>query len=101
MTGWKGLYVNQFFTKRINELTKDESENILQYLFRHQAQNYNHHVRFKWEKDDVAIWDNRSTMHTGIFDIGKAKRDGDRTCSLGEKPFYDPNSKSRKADLGL
>ena len=61
VTGWKGLYVNKSFTKRINELTKDESENMLNYLFRHIAENFNFQVRFRWEQDDLAIWDNRST----------------------------------------
>jgi alpha-ketoglutarate-dependent taurine dioxygenase len=30
VTGWKGLYVNKYFTSRINELTKDESDDLLQ-----------------------------------------------------------------------
>lgn len=54
VTGWKGLYVNKSFTKRINELSKDESENLLNYLFRHIAENFNYQVRFKWERDDLA-----------------------------------------------
>lgn len=33
MTGWKSVYVNRGFTRRINEVTKDESDVILQYLF--------------------------------------------------------------------
>lgn len=47
----------------------------------------------------LAIWDNRSSQHSGIFDFGKAKRVGDRCVSIGEKPFLDPNSKSRAEDL--
>lgn len=39
VTGWKSVYVNRGFTNRINEVTKDESDVILQYLFNvsHQA----------------------------------------------------------------
>lgn len=37
-TGLQGLYVNQSFTSRINELSWDESDALLQYLFRLQAQ---------------------------------------------------------------
>lgn len=33
MTGWKSVYVNRGFTKRINGVTKDESDMLLQYLF--------------------------------------------------------------------
>jgi hypothetical protein len=33
VTGWKSVFVNKAFTKRIVELTKDESDVILTYLF--------------------------------------------------------------------
>lgn len=33
VTGWKSVFVNKAFTKRIVELTKDESDVILGYLF--------------------------------------------------------------------
>jgi alpha-ketoglutarate-dependent taurine dioxygenase len=33
VTGWKAVFVNKAFTKRIVELTKDESDVILGYLF--------------------------------------------------------------------
>ena len=32
-TGWKSVYVNRGFTRRINGVTKDESDVLLQYLF--------------------------------------------------------------------
>lgn len=35
VTGWKGLFVNRGFTKKINELTKAESDNLLEFLFNH------------------------------------------------------------------
>lgn len=40
MTGWKGLFVNRGFTKRINELSPDESEQVLNYLFRLTTDNH-------------------------------------------------------------
>ena len=33
VTGWKSVFVNKGFTKRINSVTKDESDLILGYLF--------------------------------------------------------------------
>jgi len=56
--------VNLRFTKRIVELTKDESDDVLEYLFRHVAENHDFQVRFKWNKNDLAIWDNRSSYHS-------------------------------------
>lgn len=35
VTGWKGLFVNRGFTKRINELTKGESDEVLDFLWEH------------------------------------------------------------------
>jgi alpha-ketoglutarate-dependent taurine dioxygenase len=81
VTGWKGLFVNKEyftpllyeyltnnrFTKRIVEVTRDESDAILDYLFRHISQNHDLQVRFKWNKNDIAIWDNRSTYHTATY----------------------------------
>jgi alpha-ketoglutarate-dependent taurine dioxygenase len=55
------------FTKRIVELTKDESDSLLEYLFRQVSQNHDLQVRFKWNKNDIAIWDNRSTFHTATY----------------------------------
>lgn len=40
VTGWKGLFVNRGFTKRINELSPDESEQVLGYLFRLTTDNH-------------------------------------------------------------
>ncbi|KAG9672662.1 putative TfdA family taurine dioxygenase, partial [Aureobasidium melanogenum] len=98
VTGWKSVYVNRGFTRRINGVTKDESDMLLQYLFNLVTQNHDAQVRFKWNKNDLAIWDNRSTWHTATYDY-EAARAGDRVCSLGEKPFLDPASSSRRDAL--
>jgi hypothetical protein len=62
VTGWKSVYVNKGFTKRINGLSKDESDTLLAYLFGLVAQNHDAQVRYRWSKNDCAIWDNRSTQ---------------------------------------
>ncbi|KAH0359258.1 putative TfdA family taurine dioxygenase, partial [Aureobasidium melanogenum] len=98
VTGWKSVYVNRGFTRRINGVTKDESDMLLQYLFNLVTQNHDAQVRFKWNKNDLAIWDNRSTWHTATYDY-EAARAGDRVCSLGEKPFLDLASSSRRDAL--
>ncbi|KAL3467001.1 hypothetical protein BJX64DRAFT_249407 [Aspergillus heterothallicus] len=98
VTGWKSVYVNKGFTKRINGVTKDESDVLLQYLFNLVTQNHDAQVRFKWRKNDLAIWDNRSTWHTATYDYAET-RTGDRVCSLGEAPYLDLDSRSRKQAL--
>ena len=63
--------------------------------------NHDLQVRFKWKNvNDIAIWDNRSTFHTATYDIEEqGERYGVRTVSIGEAPFFDPESKSRHEDL--
>jgi alpha-ketoglutarate-dependent taurine dioxygenase len=98
VTGWKCVYVNKGFTHRILGVTKDESDLLLQYLFNLVVQNHDLQVRFRWTKDALAIWDNRSTWHCATFDYEEA-RAGDRVASLGEAPFLDICSKSRREAL--
>lgn len=100
VTGWKSVFVNKGFTKRINGITKDESDLLLNYLINLVTQNHDAQVRFKWKQNDMAIWDNRSTWHCATYDYVEA-RAGDRVCSLGEKPFLDKASKGRREALGL
>ncbi|KAK3313277.1 alpha-ketoglutarate-dependent taurine dioxygenase [Apodospora peruviana] len=100
VTGWKSVYVNKGFTKRINGVTKDESDILLSYLFNLVTQNHDAQVRFRWRKNDLAIWDNRSTWHCATYDYAQA-RAGDRVCSLGEAPYLDLSSTGRKEALGL
>jgi hypothetical protein len=50
------------FTTRIVELNEEESENLLAYLTRHVSENHDMQVRFRWSKNDVAIWDNRRVL---------------------------------------
>ncbi|KAG9245897.1 alpha-ketoglutarate-dependent taurine dioxygenase [Calycina marina] len=100
VTGWKSVFVNKGFTKRINGVTKDESDLLLQYLINLVTQNHDAQVRFKWNKNDLAIWDNRSNWHCATYDY-EAARAGDRVCSLGEAPFLDLASMGRREALGL
>lgn len=48
----------------------------------------------------IAIWDNRSTFHSAIFDYeDQGDRLGIRAVGIGERPFLDPQSSSRQEAL--
>lgn len=47
------------FTRRIVGVPKAESDAILQFLFHQISDNPDFQVRFRWERDSIAIWDNR------------------------------------------
>lgn len=95
VTGWKSVYVNKGFTKRINGVTRDESDMLLKYLLDLVVHNHDAQVRFRWNKNDIAVWDNRATWHTASYDYSE-QRAGDRVCSLGEAPYLDLSSKGRR-----
>lgn len=53
-------------------------------------------------ENDLAIWDNRSVYHAATPDYenqGLGDRKGQRAVGLGEKPYLDPNSVSRREAL--
>ncbi|KXS15323.1 taurine catabolism dioxygenase, partial [Gonapodya prolifera JEL478] len=96
VTGWKSLFVNKGFTKRIVELSKTESDALLNFLFDHIAGGFDFQVRFKWNIGDIAIWDNRSVFHSATRDFDPSiVRRGNRVAPLGEKPYFDGASLSR------
>ncbi|KII84889.1 hypothetical protein PLICRDRAFT_45724 [Plicaturopsis crispa FD-325 SS-3] len=101
VTGYKTLFVNRTFTKKILELTPDESDDVLQYLSRHVSENHDLQVRYRWSVNDVALWDNRATFHTATNDYFNDLRQGNRVVGIGERPYFDPESKSRREVLSL
>ncbi|KAJ3295528.1 hypothetical protein HDU79_009041 [Rhizoclosmatium sp. JEL0117] len=103
VTGWKSVFAGNGFTTRINELTKDESDIVIKHLANLISQNHDIQVRYRWGKNDVAIWDNRSSFHSATtdFDGDVYLRLGERATGLGERPYLDPNSTSRREALGI
>ncbi|KAI9470863.1 MAG: hypothetical protein EXX96DRAFT_542926 [Benjaminiella poitrasii] len=96
VTGWKALYIQPGFTQSIVGLSRHESDTILNYLFYHLTGGVDFQVRFKWEENSVAVWDNRVTNHNAIFDyLEIGARHGWRVTPQAEVPYLDPNSKSR------
>ncbi|ORX46130.1 TauD-domain-containing protein [Hesseltinella vesiculosa] len=96
VTGWKSLYVQPVFTRRIEGLRKHESDAILKLLYEHINGGYDFTVRVKWETNTVVVWDNTVTSHNAIFDyLDVGTRHGWRATSQAEAPYFDPNGKSK------
>lgn len=85
-TGRKTLYVNPNFTVRIVGLEQEESETLLSYLFRH-SQLPEFQVRFRWEANSIAFWDNRATQHYANSDYYPNRRVAERVAIVGERPY--------------
>jgi len=61
-TGKSALYVSELMTEEIVGLPEAESREILEFLFKHQAQpqfQYEH----VWKPRDLIAWDNRCSIH--------------------------------------
>ena len=82
----KSLFVNEGFTTRINELSEAESEAILKLLFAH-ATRPEYTIRWRWQENDVAFWDNRVTQHYAVDDYRPNRRVMHRATILGDAPF--------------
>ncbi|KZV63880.1 alpha-ketoglutarate-dependent sulfonate dioxygenase [Peniophora sp. CONT] len=86
VTGWKSVYVNPGFTRRIVGVPRAESEAVLSFLFHQIAENTDAQVRFKWRPNSIAFWDNRVVVHTATFDFWPATRHALRATPHGERP---------------
>jgi taurine dioxygenase len=87
VTGRQGLYVNRGFTLRIPQLRRNESDALLEMLYRH-IETPEFQCRFRWQKNSVAFWDNRCAQHHAMFDYFPHRRYGHRVTVCGDKPFY-------------
>ena len=62
VTGWNALFFNPGFVTKIVGVPKTESDAIIRYLTEVISTTQEMHIRFQWGKNDVAFWDNRSTV---------------------------------------
>ncbi|WP_017542033.1 TauD/TfdA dioxygenase family protein [Nocardiopsis halophila] len=85
-TGRKTLFVNVSFTTRILGMEREESDALLRYLFQ-QAHVPEYQVRFRWEKNSIAFWDNRATQHYAVNDYHPHPRVAERVAIVGDRPY--------------
>jgi taurine dioxygenase len=86
VSGRKALFVNEGFTTRINELSVRESEALLAFLFAH-AGRPEFIIRWQWQVDDLAFWDNRITQHYAVADYLPERRIMHRATVNGDRPY--------------
>lgn len=122
VTGWKSVFPVGGHVSHINGVTDEESKQLLDWFLSLVYKNHDLQVRLKWQnpndigkcgerntihretsmanREPSAIWDNRSVFHTATFDYDEeGERFGNRAVGLGERPFFDPNSQSRREAL--
>ncbi len=89
-TGKQALFYAGDFMKSINELEEAEGKNLLDFLDGYIS-NPNFHIRWSWELGDLAVWDERRTIHRGLGYHYPAHREIRRCTIEGDKPFFKNN----------
>ena len=84
ISGKKYLNVNQSFTRNILNVSQGASDHILKFLFQLLARP-EFQVRFRWQNDSVAIWDNRITQHYAVNDYLPNSRHMQRVTIINDK----------------
>jgi taurine dioxygenase len=84
-TGRRALFVNSIYTTRFEGMTPAESKPLLNFLYAHAIQP-EFTCRLRWRTGDLAVWDNRCTMHYAINDYDGQRRLMHRTTIKGERP---------------
>jgi len=87
-TGRRFLFVSELLAREIVGMSRAESRAVLDFLFAHQTRP-EYQARLHWAPGTLAIWDNYSTLHRGIFDFGQAHRLMHRVSFNGEWPTRD------------
>jgi taurine dioxygenase len=92
----KVLFVNAFTTHFTNYHTPERvrfgqdaspgASLLLNYLVS-QAFVPEYQVRWRWQKNSMAIWDNRSTQHYAVMDYPPCHRKMERAGIIGDLPF--------------
>ncbi|WP_370030768.1 TauD/TfdA dioxygenase family protein [Qipengyuania mesophila] len=88
-TGERAVYVNNGFTSHIEGLSKDESDWLLDHLYK-TAWDVEIQCRFRWQAGSVAFWDNRVCQHLAVSDYFPARRVMERVTIAGDRPYFEP-----------
>ena len=95
-TGEKVLFVGSFTTHFVNYhttenvrfgLDKNPGASLLLNYLQSQAMVPEYQVRFRWQPNSVAIWDNRSTQHYAVQDYWPTPRKMERAGIIGDIPY--------------
>lgn len=90
ITGRKVLYCNPGYAVRINEVSADESDQLLDFLFEHQLQS-KFQYRHSWNEGDVLVWDHIGTLHYALPDYEMHEHRLIKRCQVMADKIFDPD----------
>jgi taurine dioxygenase len=81
-TGRKYYFASAQHTARIQNLPKDESDAVLDLIFKQQLKP-EFVIRWNWTLGDIAFWDHRTTLHAGVNDYARSEMRRGRRANIG------------------
>ncbi len=85
--GRRGIFYAARFISHIKGMTESESDAIIRFVGEH-IKDPRFHCRWKWGNGDLAIWDERATMHRAAADHWPQRRVVRRLEIDGDRPFF-------------
>ena len=86
-TGRRALFLAGGFMDQVVGMHRDESDMLLGFLQRH-IENPNFCVRWRWQPNDLAVWDEASTNHRALSDHYPEHRIMRRCTVDGRRPVF-------------
>jgi len=87
LTGKKVLYANPGYAVRINELPEKDSDEMLDFLFRHQLKP-EYLYTSNWEEGDVLVWEDIGTIHNAVADYGPDEPRFIKRCQVMANRYF-------------
>lgn len=84
-TGRKSLYLSPGHVTHLQGFDPGESRALLDYLFAHMVRP-EFTCRWRWQPGDLALWDNRCTLHNALNDYHGHRRVMHRITLEGDTP---------------
>ncbi len=88
-TGKRALLYAEGFIDHVVGVSQAESDMVLKFLRSHVS-DVSLHCRWQWREGDLAIWDERSTLHRAAADHFPQRRIIRRLEIDGDRPYLDP-----------
>jgi taurine dioxygenase len=89
ITGRKVLYCNPGYAVRVNGFAPKRSDELLDFLFKHQLQP-KYRYAHQWTEGDVLMWDNIGTLHYAHPDYGPDEPRLIKRCQVMADRVLDP-----------
>ncbi|TYJ51991.1 hypothetical protein B9479_007417 [Cryptococcus floricola] len=88
VTGKKILSIHAGHAQRIYGYKQEESDYLFNFLVDVLAKSQDLQTRVHYEEGTVAVWDNRTVLHSATYDFkGDERRHIVRIAAMAEKPF--------------